>query len=153
DPPTRAALHDTLGRTYLALELFEPARVHLEAALDLNRAIGGGKSAADAATLLQIGILDQKKGRAETREDFERAYETRRGLFGDEHPDVAESLYYLARATADGKRMAEAERMHREALAVRRRLLGDDLATAQSLDGLSILLVAAGRYEEAAPLL
>ncbi len=153
DAPTRAAMHDTLGRTYLALELFEPARAHLEAALELNRAMSGERSAAYAATLLQMAILNQKTGRSEANGDFARTYEIRRELFGDEHPEVAESLYHLARATADGKRMAEAERMHREALAVRRRLLGDDLATAQSLDGLSILLVSAGRYEEAAPLL
>ena len=87
------------------------------------------------------------------RDLVEKAHDIRRALYGDEHPDVAESLYYLASMSADGERMAECERMHREALAMRQRLLGDDPAVAQSLDGLSVLLVAAGRYEEAAPLL
>ena len=61
DAPTRAALHDTLGRTYKSLALMEPAEKHLRAALELHRAIGGERSAAYASTLLQLGQLSQAR--------------------------------------------------------------------------------------------
>ena len=55
-----------------------------------------------------------------------QALEVRRTLLGNDHLDVAASLGQLGCLLRDGGKLTEAETMLREALAINRRLLGDD---------------------------
>ena len=69
----------------------------------------------------------------------------RRRLLGNEHADVAKSLNNLAIVLYEKGDFAEAEALHREALAMRRRLLGNehpDVAT--SLNNLANMLHSKG---------
>src|SRR5262249_2836619 len=98
--------------------------------------------------------LAGKRGRLDDEQRLlTQSYDIRRALYGDIHPDVAESLYALAHENMDGAEMPHAERRFRKALDVSGRPPANDLPVAASQAGRSILLVAAGRYEEAEPLL
>ncbi|MBI3849790.1 MAG: serine/threonine protein kinase [Verrucomicrobia bacterium] len=54
---------------------------------------------------------------------YERALNLRKRVHGDQHLDVAVSLYFLADLRQRQRRYAEAESLFREALAIRRKLL------------------------------
>jgi len=152
DPATLGAVHDVLGRGYMGLNLLDAAEGHFNKALELRRGVFGERSAAYAATLHQLGLLAWKqKKKSAWRQRLMEAYEIRRSLYGDEHAEVAESLDALARRFSNANEMKDAERMHREALAIRRKLGTGELSIAESLSGLGVLLVASGRYEEAEP--
>ncbi len=154
DRATQAAVHDVLGRGYMGLGVLNEAERHLKAALDLRREVFGERSGPYATSLHQLGLLAVRQQRPD---DWKRllteAYEIRRELFGDESADVAESLDALGRRFSSGTEMADAEQMQRRALEIRRKIGTDELSIAQSLSGLGVLLVAAGRYEEAEPIL
>ncbi|MCH7814487.1 MAG: tetratricopeptide repeat protein [Planctomycetes bacterium] len=78
----------------------------------------------------------------------------RRKLLGDEHVDVAISLYDLGMLLHDTERYAEAEQVLREALAIRRKLLGDEHEhTIRTAARLGQLLRDAGELNEAEALL
>lgn len=82
------------------------------------------------------------------------ALERRRAAFGDEHPDVAETLAHLAEILSLQANFDLAEPMYREALDTQRRLLGDDASeVADTLVGLAELLSVEGRFDEAELLL
>lgn len=81
---------------------------------------------------------------------FESAFEIRRKLWGEEHPEVAESLDDLAELAQYRGEFEKAETLGREALAMRRRLLGEehpDVAT--SLNTLALVLSKRGDYPAA----
>ena len=110
-------------------------------------------------------LKDQPEVEAELRQVIGKAYQAlgeydkaeamlrealriRRELFGNEHPDVATALYWLAAVRGDRADYAGAESMFREALAMRRRMLGDEHPdVARSLDGLGTKLT----YHDALP--
>jgi CHAT domain-containing protein len=76
----------------------------------------------------------------------------RRRLYPEQdHPDVANSLNNLAEALRKQEKYADAETLHREALAMRRRLYGKQHHPylAGSLNNLGIVLQAQGKYAEA----
>ncbi len=78
----------------------------------------------------------------------------RRKLLGDEHVDVAVSLYDLGSLLHDTERYAEAEQVLREALTIRRKLLGDEHEhTIRTAVRLGELLHDAGELDEAEALL
>ncbi len=75
-------------------------------------------------------------------------------IFGPEHPDVADSLNYLAMLARHQDDYAQAEEFHRKALAIREKTLGPDHpATLQSLNNLGVLYRNRGKFEQAEPLL
>jgi serine/threonine protein kinase len=75
------------------------------------------------------------------------------GLYGYEHPDVAESLHGVGHALWAQGKLDEAESMQREALSLWRTLFNlDNLDTARSLNDLALVLYCNGSLAEAAPL-
>lgn len=159
---TQAALRDTLGRSYMALGLLDQAEEQLGAALECRRKVFGEHHPVFASSLHQMGLLARIQsglGTGLPRKDhnyvldvLQRAYEIRRSTLGLEHVDIAESLHDLADFYWESD-MVKGERLLRDALAMRRKLLGEHRLVADSLHGLAIRLVAAGRYEEAQPTL
>jgi len=72
---------------------------------------------------------------------------------GENHPDTASSLHYLALLYWKMGRYDEAEPLHKQALELRKQLLGENHPdTANTLDNLAGLYWKMGRYEEAEPL-
>ncbi len=74
----------------------------------------------------------------------------RRKLLGDEHPEVAQSLYDLARVLREAGNLAEAEARQREALALRAKLpAGERAELAESMAELARTLLLEQRFAEA----
>jgi len=70
-----------------------------------------------------------------------QALTTQRKLVGQEHPSVATSLHYLARALREQGKRAESEATYRESLAMRKKLLGNENAeVARTMNDLASLL-------------
>lgn len=68
-------------------------------------------------------------------------------------PDAANAMNALGNLYLDLERAADAENLHREALGIRRQLLGSDHSdVAQSLNNLAAALQNAGRLDDAEPL-
>ena len=154
EPEIRASLHDTVGRSYMALELFEQAEPHLRAALRLRRESYGEHHPLYAASLHQIGVLAFQQEHMKRAEKLLReAYDLRRELLGDDHVDIAESLIALARIIMLKGEYETAEEFFARALAIRRQALGEHRNVAKSLDWLAKIMVEGGRYEEGEKLL
>ena len=83
----------------------------------------------------------------------ERALDLRRATLGSEHPDTTSSMQSLAEAYRELARFDEAESLHREALAVKRRIGSPPSALAASLNDLGLTLSERGKYADAEPLL
>ena len=85
---------------------------------------------------------------------LEKALDTRRRVYGSEHPRVAESLDTLARLVREMGDPVAAEPFYREALAMNRKLLGEEHPTvALNLNNLANLLKVKGNMAEAEALL
>ena len=77
------------------------------------------------------------------------ALEIRRSLYGDTHPEVAESLEGLASAYRADRTFDEAVRIYGEALEVRQRLGSNPLTLAKTMAGLAWALRDAGQPDSA----
>ena len=84
---------------------------------------------------------------------LERALALRRATLGPEHPDTAQSMEALAEAYRELARFDDAEAMHREALAIKRRIGDSPSSIAASLNDLGLTLSERGKFGEAEPLL
>ena len=84
---------------------------------------------------------------------LERGLELRRATLGREHPETATAMEDLAEAYRELARFDEAETLHREALALKRRTNAPPSSLASSLNNLGLTLSERGRYADAEPLL
>ncbi|MCP3962228.1 MAG: tetratricopeptide repeat protein [bacterium] len=98
-----------------------------------------------------MGTVYRHLGDYETAQGLgEQALETRRGIHGAEHPEVAESLNHLGRLLFVKGEHETAKTLLRQALAMRRELLGDDhLDVAETLCELSNVLIEKAEADEA----
>jgi tetratricopeptide (TPR) repeat protein len=98
-----------------------------------------------------IGEVYLALGRSDNAEIMHRAaLKLRRGILGEEHVAVAESLHNLAKALINQGQLAEAEAAERRALAVQLSLLGEENTNvATTLNGLGNVLFRQGRRAEA----
>jgi len=81
---------------------------------------------------------------------LEASLTARRNQFGDQHPQVAESLHQLATLPYFRGDYNESEHLHRQALEMRRNLLGSEhLDVADSLNALAVDLLYKGESDEA----
>ncbi|HET9484818.1 MAG TPA: serine/threonine-protein kinase, partial [Xanthomonadales bacterium] len=95
----------------------------------------------------QLGLLDQ------SRAALERAVEIRRSIHGAGHADTAASLTQLGDVFRMQGDYATAERMQRDVLAIRAKLVPPDPSgVGEAYNNLALTLYDAGRYAEALPL-
>ncbi len=159
-PEVEAELLWVIGNTYRAIGSDAQAKpIHREA-LTIYKRLQGNESPQIASLLNSLAGEVSLPGNNTEAETLERESLTmRRKLLGNEHPQVAESLDFLAvillRQALDGpdelkqKKLSEAEVLEREALAMRKRLLGGEhVDVAQSLESLAGILQAQGRLRE-----
>ena len=127
-PGVRAALMSTMGEVYRRLGLLGPALELQTEALDLRRRTFGERSGEAAASLVGVGDALVSSGRAaEAEPRLREALAIRRGIDGG-GLGVADALESLGACLEDQARYDEAERLQREGLEIRRRVLGDGTA-------------------------
>ncbi|HVF62342.1 MAG TPA: serine/threonine-protein kinase [Thermoanaerobaculia bacterium] len=109
----------------------------------------------EAALAATIGRVYGGLGLYDRAQPFlERSLALRRRLYGERHPDVAESLHALGVLHWARDDLDLAEATLRRALAMRRALLGDDApAVAETLNELGLVLVSKAQFDAAEPLL
>jgi len=164
-PEVEAELLWVIGNTYRAIGSDAQALpIHREA-LAIYKRLLGNESPQIASLLNSLAGEVSLPGKNTEAEILEReSLAMRRKLLGNEHTQVAESLDFLAvillRQALDGpedlkqKKIAEAEVLEREALAMRKRLLGGEhVDVAQSLESLAGIMFAQRKFQESEALI
>ena len=135
------------GETVTARELLDQGAARVQTELKGQPEVQAALAATIGEAYRGLGLHDRAQPL------LEKSLELRRRVFGEEHPEVAESqeaLGVLAQILGD---LDRAEALHRQALATRRKLLGpDDPAVAMTLNSLASDLHAKAKYDEAEPL-
>ncbi len=153
-PEIRATLHQTLGRSYMALQAYDEAEHHIRAGLKLCTELFGRRDARTATALHNLGVLTKHQRKDEDGlRPLEEALALRREIHGERHAEVAESLHALAQWHQGKSNYQKADELFREALAMRRELPEAERGVGDTLHAMGLMLVAAARYEEAEPLL
>lgn len=150
-PLIEAGIRDTLGVTYLHLNLLNSADTHLTRALELRREFLGEDHADTLTSLGHLAELREDQGELEEAEAlWRRTWESRRQLLGDDHPDTLTAKDHSGVMLLHLTRYDEAEPLIRECLADRRRVLGREHPdTLRTHNNLGVLLSRRGRYAEA----
>ena len=128
------------------------AQSYVRRSLDLRRRTLGANDTLTALSHLSYGSLLLRTGHAAGSErEYRDALAIYERAHGANHPQVAQSLLKIAYVVEDDdKRWAEAEPLYRRALAIRRRVYGDqNLWVANALHDLSEFLSTHGDQEQA----
>ena len=152
DPQLRAQLLDVIGVVYHNLGLYTEAEAALSEALGLHRQALPDDDPALAAPLNHLANAQRELGRYD---DAKAAYQQSLTIARDAAPPdgdaaVAQNISDLAMLLRDQGDYDEAERLAREALEMRRRVLGGERTeVAGSLHNLGTVLYRRGDYERA----
>jgi len=152
---THATMADTLAGLYFRLGLYDRADALYHISLKSWRALGPGFADRAVESLNNLGNAQAARG------DFEEAARTfaaslhaRRGIYGEEHEEIALALNNLALVYHDLGDYDRAEPLYRESIAMDARLFGAGHANVAIGEGnLGLLLIDRARYEEASELL
>jgi serine/threonine-protein kinase len=111
----------------------------------------GSEPAIQARMLEALGQIQLRLGRyRDAGRMIDRAYQIRRRVFGDRHPETAQSYRSMALVLRTDSRAREADSLYRLALAIQREQLGDESpAVAETLLDLAWMDVALGRLDSA----
>ncbi|HEV8580634.1 MAG TPA: serine/threonine-protein kinase, partial [Thermoanaerobaculia bacterium] len=135
----------TQGETLTAREILDQGAERIARELS-------GKPDVQAAVMDAIGEVNLGLGRYDKAEPLlTRSLALRRQVFGPASLEVAESLEHLAGLRDERLDLTGAESLLRQALAIRRRRSGGDLATAGILNRLGTVLAKKGVSPETAP--
>jgi tetratricopeptide (TPR) repeat protein len=154
-PEVEAAVRMTLGETYQALGLYDPAEVQLRAAEALCQAQLGDEHPQTLRSNHALARVLRVKGKfGEAEALLRRTAETQRRVLGEDHPDTLATMTELALALWGPGRYAEAEAIHRHTLEIQRRVLGEEHTdTLESMGYLGAVCRALGKFSEAETLL
>jgi len=150
-PEALAAVHNTIGITYLGLGRYDEADTSLSAALRIRRRVLGDEHVDVADTLSNLGTVKMRMGDYSAAEPFlQEAVATKRKLFGENDVRLTVTLNNLANALNNLGRTDEAEQIHRQILALRRNMSGNEHPdVAVTLNNLAFLLMNEGKYDSA----
>lgn len=154
EPALKASLLEIMGDVYTDLGDFQQAEQLLLESIDIHRETGD--PLALAAALDEFAQLLRSRGDWQaTIPVHEEALGLARQVTGEESLAVQGSiLNSLGFSASKLNQFADAERYHREALALRRDLFGPEHAvTSQSLSSLGFLLFKMGQYDESLELM
>jgi len=151
-PEVRAAVHQTIGETYLNLGLHAEAEPHLRQAVLTRRALDSGHSRELCESLLALGTTLRLGGSHEKADFLLRdALNGSRRLDSEGMALVVRSLIALARVKEEQGAFAEAESMLREALEQGRRTHGTKHRdVAEAMERLGMVLSGTGQKQEEA---
>lgn len=154
DPLVRAAVHETIAKSYKALGALEEARRHAGEALTILETNRGPDDRDTIVVLALLGLIERERG------DLERADQlTRDAVERGERSDAdADALAHARNARAQ---VLLSLGRHDESVALFERVLrderarnGDDtLATITPLNNLAYAYLSRGQYEPALPML
>ncbi len=149
-PRTQAAFMESMGRVFIVLGEFERAEPLLQRAVEIRQGFAGEDELALAQALHhQATLLDQQGRYDEAEAPILRSVEIRERELGD-HVDLGTSLNTLGNVLWHQDRLDEAEVVHRQALALRERILPPDHPDiGQSLHNIGALRYFAGDLAEA----
>ncbi|MBI1354631.1 MAG: tetratricopeptide repeat protein [Acidobacteria bacterium] len=152
DPALRAQLLDTIGVVYQNLGLYDEAQSELAEALELRRRYLPDDREGLAAALNHLARAEHELGRyAEAKQTYQRSLEmARAGAPPGGDAAVAQNLSDMAMLLRDEGDYDGAERLAREALAMRRKVFGADRPeVSASLHNLGTVLYRRGDYDGA----
>ncbi len=150
-PQIELEIRQTIGRTYASLGDYEPARRHLETALQLGRDAHGRDDDQVAAILSELGMLYFQQHQLPKAKDYlQQSLKIRQTHHGDKDPEVLSTQHQLAQVASAGDDMPEAERLTRQVLDAARATLGEDHQLVASIwNTLAGILKRQGRLPEA----
>jgi non-specific serine/threonine protein kinase/serine/threonine-protein kinase len=153
-PEIRAALHDTLGRTYRGLGLLENAGTQLNRALALRRQLFGDQDSRTLASEFQAAALANDLGHFGAVEPrLRRLLVAQRDLSGDGSAETLRVVSLLNDVLLEQGKVSEAVIVYRDTLARSLESLGPDHeVTLQSMNNLALVLNRAGEADEAVEL-
>jgi serine/threonine protein kinase len=126
-PEILATMIGTMGRVYLQLSLYEPARPLLEKALSIRKELYGDEHLDVSKSLNDLADWLYYQGEYEKAEALNReSVSICRKLFDKDHPDLATSIHNLAVTLDMIGDTEEAEVLYHEALTMRRNLFGNN---------------------------
>ncbi len=154
-PARRAAILETLGRTYHAVGELAKAHDMLSRALALRRAESGPRAPETLASMHHLGrVLGAMDRRDEAEALLRETLSLRSSLLGAEHPDTLDTLAALAWTIHSAYRLSEAEALYRLEYEARKRTLGgSDPGTMEATRRLGMVLRDENRFEESERLL
>jgi tetratricopeptide (TPR) repeat protein len=154
-PPVKASLYDTIGRSYAALGLYEEAAPHLREALALRRNHPGAGDVDLLESLDALGDLAFATGHLDEAEALQReALDLALAQFGHDHATTVATKLDLAEVLSEYRDIEQSEEYLREVLATRRRQTGEvSLQVAEALDRLAKTADKRGDYAEEVRLL
>jgi serine/threonine protein kinase/tetratricopeptide (TPR) repeat protein len=151
DPAVKASLFATIGRSYLALGLYDQAEPNLRKALAIRQSAFGDRHPDVVESLRNLGSLKFATGDLDEAEALHRdALTTALSLFDREHPRTLQIKTDLAEVLSEHHDYAEAERLYRDVLTAQRNAPeATDRDVAVTLDRLADLAMRQGDYAEA----
>lgn len=154
-PAVEAQVRRTLGATYSALGLFEPAETQLKTAYDLSVRMLGPRHRTSLELRATLPDILAMRGRMEEAEGQARStLDEVRNTLGENDPLTLRVMARLGDILNLRGKTSEAEELLRASLDRQRRLLGQDHAdTLATMSPLAVLLKQTGRYAEAEDLL
>jgi serine/threonine protein kinase/tetratricopeptide (TPR) repeat protein len=150
----KAAIRQTIGKTYRALGLYAEGHPHLERSLALRQRALGPEHPETLTAMNDLATMDFYQGRYDQAEPlYQQALASLRRMRGPEDPatigvanDLAVLYYFKGRDD-------QAESLYKQALDGRRRVLGPDhLDTLETIYNLAMLYTRQRRFESAEPL-
>ncbi len=153
-PARRASFQSTLGWTYHALGLDQPAIPLLEKARDYYLATFGPDHSETLRTMHNLATsYDAVERRGEALELRRKVLEVRRKVNGPEHPDTAAAMSNLAISFFEAGHRSEALQLREQALTLLRKVRANHPATLRLMGNLAASYADAGRRDEALDLL
>ncbi len=135
------------GETITARELLDQGAARVQAELKDQPEVQAALAMTIGEAYRGLGLNDRSLPL------LEKSLALRREVYGEEHPEVAESLEALGILVQARGDLDRAEALHRQALEMRRRLLGPgDPAVAESLNSLATDLLSKAQFDAAEPL-
>ena len=133
-----------LGRDVLVLDVLDQAERLLDAPERPAPEVEAAVRTAIGATYLGLGRV------SEAESELRSSLQMRADILGEDHPDVAESMFYLGSVLRDRGDYDGAVTMHRQSTGIMRDRLGSDHeGTADHLHALGTSLHVAGEFDEA----
>ncbi len=154
-PNNRAAVLETLGRTYQAVGELAKGHEMLSRALALRRQELGPRAPETLAAMHNLGRVLGAMDRCDQAESLLReTVELRTAVLGPEADETLETVSALAWTVHSSRRLKEAEALYRRVYDVRRRTLPEDhRAALESQRALGMVLRDEGNFGDAEALL
>ncbi len=154
-PEVKAAVENTIGRSYFGLGLLDQARPHLDSAYSIRRRVFGPRDVGVAESADELGRLATSSGdypRADQR--MTEALATMRATLRPDDDRITSAMAALAYNRYRSGKLAPAESLYRKALSLTRsRHPKGGLEVASRLSALGSFLSFTTRTAEALPLL